>query len=98
MSVPTAEQILDDLAGILRHFNDREYSGPLGAETLFFADLGLASIDAVVLAETLEQHYGRKFPFQQLLSELGQREARDLELGRLAAFLHRTWPRRPGEG
>jgi acyl carrier protein len=98
MSVPTTEQILHDLAGILRQFNGREYSGPLGAETLFFADLGLASIDAVVLAETLEHHYGRKFPFQQFLSELGREGARDLELGRLATFLHHNWPCLPGEG
>jgi acyl carrier protein len=98
MSVPSPEQILADLAQILRQFNGREYSGPLGPETLFFGDLGMASIDAVVLAETLEEHYGRKFPFQQFLSELGHLGARDLELGRLAAFLHRHWPRREGEG
>jgi acyl carrier protein len=98
MSVPTPEQILADLAGILRQFNGREYSGPLGPDTLFFADLGMASIDAVVLAETLDQHYGRKFPFQQFLAELGREGARDLELGRLAAFLHRHWPPRAGEG
>jgi acyl carrier protein len=98
MSAPTPEKILDDLAGILRQFNGREYSGPIRSETLFFADLGMASIDAVVLAETLEHHYGRKFPFQLFLSELGREGARDLQLGRLAAFLHRHWPRDEGEG
>ena len=28
-------------------------------ETRFFADLGLASIDAVVLSEAIQNHYGR---------------------------------------
>jgi acyl carrier protein len=90
MSGRTAEDVLDDLAALLRHFNDREYSGELGPQTLLFADLGMASIDAVVLAETIEQYYGRKFPFHEFLAEVGARgEVRDLELGELARFLHR---------
>jgi acyl carrier protein len=89
MSAPTFEQILHDLAGILRSFNGREYSGPITAETQFFADLGMMSIDAVVLVETLERHYGRKFPFNEFLAGLKQRGAGDIEVGQLAAFLHR---------
>ncbi len=57
---------LADLEGILRNFHGREYSGPIGEETRFFADLGLASIDAVVLGEMLESHYGRKLPYSKL--------------------------------
>ena len=34
-------------------------SSPSIAETRFFADLGLASIDAVVLGEAIQQHFGR---------------------------------------
>jgi hypothetical protein len=89
MSPPTRDQILDDLAGMLRDFHGREYSGDIGAEALFFADLGFGAIDAVVLGETLEAFYGRKFPFSQFLADLGRRGARDLRLGELAAFLER---------
>jgi acyl carrier protein len=88
MSAPTLQQVLDDLAGVLRSFNGREYSGPITARTQFFADLGMMSIDAVVLAETLERHYGRKFPFHEFLAGLKQRGAGDIEVGELAAFLH----------
>jgi acyl carrier protein len=88
-SPTTREQILNDLTRILRNFNGREYSGPLGPQTLFFSDLGMVSIDAIVLAETLEKHYGRKFPFQQFLAAVGQHGVRDIEVGELAAFLHR---------
>lgn len=84
-----ASAILADLTGILRDFQGREYSGPITRETLFFADLGFASIDAVVLGETLEKHYRRKFPFNQLFAELGQQQAEDLELGVLVDFLTR---------
>jgi len=84
----TSEQILSDVAGILRNFNGREYSGDIGPETCFFADLGLASIDAVVLGETLEEHYGRKLPFHLFMAELGRQAVRDIKLGDLVAFLH----------
>jgi acyl carrier protein len=90
MSWRTREQILDDLRGILRHWNGREYDGPIDRQTRFFADLGMVSIDAVVLAETLEQRYGRPFPFNRLLAELGERGAQDIEVGELVDFLHGT--------
>ena len=60
------QMILDDLAVILGNFHGREYSGRIDADTMFFADLGLASIDAVVLGEMLETKYGRKLPFGDL--------------------------------
>jgi len=84
----TKEQILNEVADILRNFNGREYSGDIGPETLFFGDLGLASIDAVVLGETLEEHYGRKLPFHLFMADLGRRKVRDIPLGELVAFLH----------
>ncbi len=85
----TQEQIMHDVAGILRNFNGREYSGDIGPDTRFFGDLGLASIDAVVLGEMLEEHYGRKLPFHLFMADLGRRAERDLPLGELVAFLHR---------
>ena len=93
MTSRTQEQILQDLGGLLREFNGKEYSGNIGPKTLFFGDLGLASIDAVILAETLERLYDRTFPFSQFLSEIGRGGIRDIELGELAAFLHRQMTR-----
>jgi acyl carrier protein len=82
-------EILADLAQVLANFQGREYSGPIDAGTRFFADLGLASIDAVVLGESLQEHYGRPLPFGDLMAELGRREDRDLTIGELAEFLGR---------
>jgi len=88
MNEPATEpQILADLARVLADFQGREYSGPIEPSTRFFADLGLASIDAVVLGETLQERYGRPLPFGELMAEMGRREDRDLGLGELAAFL-----------
>ncbi len=83
-------EILADVARILADFQGREYSGSIDRETRFFADLGLASIDAVVLGETLQDHYGRPLPFGDLMADLGRRADRDLSIGELADFLGRN--------
>ena len=91
MTGATSEpEILADVARILSDFQGREYSGPIGRETRFFADLGLASIDAVVLGEVLQEHYGCPLPFGDLMAELGKRADRDLSIGELADFLARN--------
>ncbi len=90
MTAPTFDQVMAHLAGVLQNFNGREYSGDIGPETLFFGDLGLMSIDAVVLAERLERDHGRRFPFPQFLAGLAQRGAGDLSVGELAEFLHQN--------
>jgi acyl carrier protein len=87
MSCPSDAEILADLARLLGNFHGREYSGTIGPETRFFADLGLASIDAVVLGETLQQHYSHTLPFGDLMADLGRREERDLSVSELVAFL-----------
>lgn len=83
-------EILSDLSRILSHFQGREYSAPIGPETRFFGDLGLASIDAVVLGETLQNHYRQSLPFADLMAELGRRADRDLSIGELADFLQKN--------
>lgn len=88
MMSPTRERILDDVRNLLRDFNGKEYSGDIGTETLLFGDIGLVSIDAVILAEALEQLYERQFPFSTFLAEIGREGLGDIRLGRLVAFLH----------
>src|SRR5262249_21204999 len=90
VSTRTDEQVLADLSEVMRRtFPDRECSGEVGPQTRLFADLGLASIDAVVLAERIEQYYGRRLPFGPFLAGLRARGADDLALGDLVAFLQR---------
>jgi acyl carrier protein len=91
--VSTRAEILADLAEILGSFNGRDYSGVIGPQTRFFADLGLASIDAVVLGETLQAHYNRPLPFGELMADLGRRTERDMTVGEVADFLERYFSR-----
>jgi acyl carrier protein len=90
-SAPTRAELLADLAVILGSFGGRDYSGTIEPETRFFADLGLASIDAVVLGETLQEHYRRPLPFGDLMADLGRRTERDISVGEVADFLHRAF-------
>lgn len=81
------DRILGDLAELLRDFQGREYSGVIARDTLFFGELGFASIDAIVLGETLETKYGCAIPFQKFLAAAQQRGAEDIRVGELAEFL-----------
>lgn len=88
MSGITDDQIERDLAEVMRiAFPDRDLPAAVGPETRIFADLGLASIDVVVLGERLEQFYGRRLPFGPFLAGLREKGADDLSIGELIAFL-----------
>lgn len=59
----------------------------LAGDKRFFADLGLSSIDAVVLGERLEAHFGRPLRFAEGLSDLARQGRDDVTLGEIAAFV-----------
>ncbi len=81
-------RILEDVSALLAEHMGITPSTTIDENTLFFADLGLASIDAVVLSEALAHHYQRPLPFNELMAELGRRTDRDLTIGELVTFLH----------
>jgi acyl carrier protein len=86
----TTEAILGDLAEVVRAtFPDRDFPEPVDLSTRAFGDLGLASIDLVVLAERLDAFYGRRLPFGTFLKGLRDRGADDLSLGELVGFLQK---------
>ncbi len=75
-------EMVEELAG------DWEYDGEIGPDTLFLADMGLESLDLVVLGTVVQQRYGR-LPFAEYLAEIGERpvEERDVTIGELVAFI-----------
>jgi acyl carrier protein len=84
---PNNAQILRDVSSLLAdHMGVAPFTA-IDENTRFFADLGLASIDAVVLSEAIQQHYRRPLPFHDLMAEIGRRTDRDLSIGELVAFL-----------
>jgi acyl carrier protein len=87
MTVPSRVEILSDITTILANDLGVQSPGAINEDTRFFAELGLASIDAVVLSEALQNHYRRPLPFHLLLAEIGRRTERDLSIGELVVFL-----------
>jgi acyl carrier protein len=67
---------------------DWEFTGELGPDTRFVADLGLESLEIVVLSTMVQQRFG-KLPFAQFFEEIGQRpiDERDLTVAELAMFV-----------
>jgi acyl carrier protein len=84
----TADDLLAQLAAVVREtFPDRDFPEPVALTTRVFGELGLASIELVVLAERLDAHFGRRLPFGTFLKGLRDRGADDLEVGELVRFL-----------
>jgi acyl carrier protein len=82
-------EVLDAVLELLGELSgDWEYGGEIGPGTYFLADLGLESLDIVVLSTLIQQRYGR-LPFAEYLEELGQRplEQRDITVAELAEFV-----------
>lgn len=87
ISVPPEAEILGDIAAILSNRLGVQSAGSIDMDTRFFADLGLASIDAVVLSEAIQNHYNQRLPFNELMAEIGRRTDRDLSIGELVKFV-----------
>lgn len=74
--------MVDDLAG------DWEYDGPITPHTYFLAEMGLESLDIVVLGTMIQARYGR-LPFAEWLAEIGERPVaeRDVNVAALVSFI-----------
>jgi acyl carrier protein len=87
---PTREEIQNYLLQTLQELcHDWDYSRPVGPESLLFTELGLESLDAVVLGTIIQEHFQRPMPFAELLAEIG-REQRDLSIRELVEFIDRN--------
>ena len=73
--VVSESELLAELQSVFRDVAGGRSDDPIDRETRFFADLGLASIDAVVLGEAIQQHFERPIPFSELMADLGRRGA-----------------------
>jgi acyl carrier protein len=87
MTIPARADILGDVAAILSNQLGVSPSTAIDEDTRFFTDLGLASIDAVVLSEAIQEHYGQPLPFNDLMADIGRRTERDLTIGELVTFI-----------
>lgn len=74
---------------IERLSQDWDYDQPVTLESRLFGELGMESLDAVVLATSLQEHFGKQMPFAELFAEIGEKQC-DLSVGELIAFVQRS--------
>lgn len=66
-----------------------DLNGGVKGKTLLVNDLEFASVDIIQLCVAIEQHYERKFGFQDLLMKNGS-YVPDLTISQIAEFLHHS--------
>ena len=82
-------QVLDDILSLLGELKeDWDYEEAIEPQTRFIADLGLESLEIVVLSTMIQQQYG-KLPFPVFFDDIGQRpvDDRDVTVAELVAFV-----------
>lgn len=94
----TREEIMQDMLRLLRQLaDDWEYAGEITPQTRLFADMGLASLDVVVLGTAVQELYGQVLPFQEFYAEVGQRDTQDIPVGEWVDFIHRYLENGPSQ-
>jgi acyl carrier protein len=86
---PQDPQVLSDVLELIDELSgDWEYEGEITPGTRFLADLGLESLDLVVLGTMIQQRYGQ-LPFAEYYAEIGQRPLaeRDVSVSDLVDFI-----------
>ena len=68
--------------------SDWEYGGEITSDSLLFSELGFQSLDAVILGNSLQEHYGRIIPYADFLADIGRREFNDITVGEWIDFTH----------
>lgn len=97
MLTATREEIQEYVLATLRDLcRDWDYSRPVGPGSLLFTELGLESLDAVVLGTIIQEHFQKPMPFAELLAEIG-REQRDLSIAQMVDFVDQHLNRVPLE-
>ena len=98
---PDRETVLAELLDLVNELaGDWEFDGEVTPDTYFLRDLGLESLDLVVLGTSIQYKYG-PLPFAEYLAEIGQRpvEERDLRVVDFVDFITTSLqnvPEQPG--
>jgi acyl carrier protein len=82
-------EVLSSVMALLNELKgDWEYGGDIAPDTRFIADLGLESLEIVVLSTMIQQQYGR-LPFPEYFDEIGRRpiDDRDVTVADLVGFV-----------
>lgn len=84
----TRVEVMTDVLHLFQQLaDDWEYSADITPQTYLFADMGLQSLDVVVLAISTQERYGQVLPFADLFAKMGQQGVRDISVGEWVDFV-----------
>lgn len=92
MIITTVDEVEEIMAVIVKDLVQDwgiDLNGSVKGNTLLVNDLEFASVDIIQLCVAIEQHYERKFGFQNLLMKNGSYVS-DLSISQIAHFLHHS--------
>jgi acyl carrier protein len=89
MTAETRDDVFETVLSLLKKMDEEwEDSNEITRQTWLVADLGLESIDVVVLGTTIQEHYDKSMPFAEFLAEIGEQEVRDIQIDQFVDFVH----------
>ncbi|MCB0077576.1 MAG: hypothetical protein KDD73_09115 [Anaerolineales bacterium] len=83
------DAVRDDVLGLLKQLaDDWEYDEPITEATGLLNDMAMESLDLVVFATSLQEHFQQEMAFTEFLTELGQRAETDTTAGEWVDFVY----------
>lgn len=88
MTQATREAVFETVLDILMKMDEEwEDAVEITLDTWLVADLGLESIDIVVLGTTIQEQYDTSMPFAEFLAKIGEQEIRDIRVDQFVDFV-----------
>ena len=79
MSVIKKDEITTYILDLLAQLaSDWDYEEEISPASYLFGELGFQSLDAVILGNSIQEHYGCVIPYPDLFAEIGQSQAMGL--------------------
>ena len=83
------EDVLEYVVGVLSSLGEEAGAdADITEGTYLLGNLNWRSIEVIYLANSMQEHYGRVFPFADFFAQVAQRERRDLSVGEWVDFIH----------
>ncbi len=81
-------EVVEFVIGNVRELVDTWEADGVSEATALIGEMNWQSLNIVVLANAIQEHYGQTFPFAALMQELGDGQRIDLTVGELVDFVY----------
>jgi acyl carrier protein len=85
------EEVAATILGLLQSMGDEwDDSSATSEDSYVFGNLNWRSIEIVYLVNAIQQRYKQTFPFAEFLQEIERRDRKDVSVGEIVEFVHRS--------